>query len=66
MLCLFEGEHPHYYTKQMTNELLDQELSNEDLKAVIGGNFGPHVDWPITTFAPKNGIAVERAVPVLL
>ena len=50
----------------MTNELLDQELSNEDLKAVIGGNFGPHVDWPITTFAPKNGIAVERAVPVLL
>ena len=64
MLCLFEGEHPHYYTKQMTNELLDQELSNEDLKVVNGGNFGSHNEWPI--LPTKTGIAVERAVPVLL
>ena len=64
MLCLFEGDHPHYYTKQMTNELLDQELSNEDLKAVTGGNFGPHIEWPI--LPTKNGIAVECGVPVIL
>ena len=37
MLCLFEGEHPHYYTKQMTNELIEQELTLDELKEINGG-----------------------------